>query len=1304
MVDKLENEEKGLRSRRWLLSYKTSSTIIEGRPVEMLHDFYLPALRLAVSYDRVAGYFRSSSLAAASQGFSAFVGREGRMRLIVGADLDPQDVQAILAGDAKRLAMQLNRQLGQPADWPEEERNGVTLLAWMVAHEYLEVRVAFRVHSNSGDPLPFESVEDGYVHEKWFVLGDEFGNRLYGAGTLNESKTALTLNAENIDIHCDWWGETDRLRVESASADFENLWEGRVPHMKVMTLPEAVRQRLVQLAEGVEYPMEVDGSSAAVLDVPSPPALERLRFAVLKDGPRLPGGRFVGMETAPVAPWPHQEIVARRLVEAWPHSFLLCDEVGLGKTIEAGLAFRSLYLSGLARRILIAAPASLTEQWQRQMASKLLLSFGRVLPGTAIRHAYIFPMPKEQAAASLFEPDLTIISTGLLVRDERRKFLMEAKTFDIALVDEAHNARRQNPTRGPGGYPIFGQLYTTLRDGLRQKSRSLWLATATPLQIDPVEPCDLLALTNRVGAFQFDPTLTLQYYDILYRIGQGEEPSKYDWDFLRRAIKALQGQDPLLWQYLQESVMDGRIRAAVRQWLEHKRVPRGRDRALICRFIFSAAPLSRVMLRHTRGLLEIYKDNGQLHENLPNRHILKIPRIVFTAQERRIYNSLEQYCEGLSRKITAHGDSNARTMMGFLLNFLRLRFASSLYALRETLKRRLEKVEATLQYQVWVKEESNLDESSIEELFFEYEYEDDRVGVESLLKNRTQADLAWEREELQKMLRELADLTEPSSKMQELLKVLDDRWDKSSGRIRQTVIFTRFYDTLVDIVNRLRQRNPQMLIGTYSGKGGEYFDPQAGGMKAVHRDEVKERFLRGEIDILVCTDAAAEGLNLQTADLLVNFDLGWNPMKVEQRIGRIDRIGQKHTDIYVLNLCYADSIEYIVYGRLLKRLADANMIVGTQQFSLLPVGPDDFQALAEGSITPEALEAQARERMEKQHRHLERMEINPAELYQIYRRKAQSEGSCPTPVNLSSIWEALSSSTYLHSLGCRVSQKEGQDIFIVSGVDGVPEGTVLTVSRDLLEKGLVESQNPVHFASYGDPQFNALMEKVTKFDLPACVRRIVVPVSGMDRVIMVAYAAVELTDGGLRKIRFIRCWNDLENLNLAEEETLAEEEIEALKQELQQIARQEFEPCLAAERIEKENIKAALDQEMLSLLVIHSLLRGKASFVGEGALFWPLLEEIEALFEEREPILADDLPAEVLRTVADDLLFDSQVPTLGDKVHLYTPRVLGRSALDAGRRIADSMKVGKSELSVATMLARLKREADERQLKLNRRS
>lgn len=79
----------------------------------------------------------------------------------------------------------------------------------------------------------------------------------------------------------------------------------------------------------------------------------------------------------------------------------------------------------------------------------------------------------------------------------------------------------------------------------------------------------------------------------------------------------------------------------------------------------------------------------------------------------------------------------------------------------------------------------------------------------------------------------------------------------------------------------------------------------------LNRDDIKHRFLRGEIDVLVCTDAAAEGLNLQTANLLVNFDLPWNPMKVEQRIGRIDRIGQRHSTIFVSNLCYLNSAEEI---------------------------------------------------------------------------------------------------------------------------------------------------------------------------------------------------------------------------------------------------------------------------------------------------------------------------------------------------------------------------------------------------------
>ncbi|MBW1804754.1 MAG: helicase, partial [Deltaproteobacteria bacterium] len=224
------------------------------------------------------------------------------------------------------------------------------------------------------------------MHEKWAVFTDEQGNRLCIAGSLNESRTALVLNAENIDLHADWWNDLEKCRADDASRGFETLWQDENPHLRVLPLPEAIRQRLIQIGKKVKIPIEIDGATAIKPQVDPPSALERLKFALIKDGPHLPGGRFVGMETAPVKPWPHQVVVARRLVETWPYSYLLCDEVGLGKTIEAGLAIRSLYLSGLVKRVLIAPPASLTRQWHREMESKFFLPFARILSGTPVRY------------------------------------------------------------------------------------------------------------------------------------------------------------------------------------------------------------------------------------------------------------------------------------------------------------------------------------------------------------------------------------------------------------------------------------------------------------------------------------------------------------------------------------------------------------------------------------------------------------------------------------------------------------------------------------------------------------------------------------------------------------------------------------------------------------------------------------------------------------------------------------------------------------------------------------------------------
>ncbi len=1273
----------------WQPSYKTSSLRPDGRPVDILHDFYIPVLKIAIRYDRLAGFFRSSSLAIASQGFSAFTASGGRMRLVVGADLAPQDVAAILEGDRVRLEAGLCRELEGAESWPDQVTRGVSLLAWMVARGFLEVKVAFRVHGDTGRPISIDSAEDGYVHEKWAVFTDEQRNRIYISGSLNESRTALALNAENIDVHCDWWNDLERKRTEDAQQDFDTVWNDRSPYLRVMPLPEAVRKKLLRFAENISVPVEIDGSTAHRPETEPPSALERLRFAILKNGPRLPeGGRFVGMETAPVAPWPHQEVVARRLVETWPFSWLLCDEVGLGKTIEAGLAIRSLVLSGLAKRVLIAAPASLAKQWHREMASKFLLPFGRALSGLGSRHEYIFPDTKTVSSSGLYSPALSIVSTGLMKHKGRKKELKAALAFDITLVDEAHYARRQNPAAQDNRrvQPRFGRLYRIIDDLLRKRSRALYLATATPMQLDWIEVYDLIRLVNRTGAFQGDPTLVWGYYQLLGRLMKEDRLSRQEWEFIRNVIRSIDYHDPFLKNYIETAVIDGRIRTAARQLRERGRIPRGSDLKNIRRLIFAVAPLSRVMLRHTRPLLEIYREQGRLEAGLAKRVILPIPKITFTPEEKMVYDALEEFCAGLARQIQQNvRDRQSQANLKFLLSIMRLRFASSIHAITETVRRRLERVEQTLSFQVaaGIPEPDDLAADSADDFLDEEGV--DRKILDSLLKNRSKDDLEWEKRNLGKLLKTLTTISARPSKIQALLDIIAKR-QLPGGRIRQTVIFTWFYDTLTDIVAHFRRINPTMLIGTYSGRGGQFFDPVTARLKSVDREEVKHRFIREEIDVLVCTDAAAEGLNLQTADLLINFDLPWNPMKVEQRIGRIDRIGQKHDRIFVQNLCYAGSVEEIVYGRLLQRLAQAGDVVGTQQVSMLPVYEDDFQELAEGRLNQDQLEKLTRERMERQRQQTASMEIPARALYDIYMRMGSARYRPRSPVSLDGIWSVLCGSNYLEQAGCEIS-RDGK-IMTVRGIKGVTDGTLLTADREIFEQGIRGCDEPIHFASYGDPVFDAILEQVEGFGLPPCVAQISVPIDRFDAEV-VAFLAGVCDRTGKAKARLICSLKDMDGLELFEDYLPTDSQIQDKKRELEASTRDEFMPMQAAERIEKDNIRASDAQMALSMVTGFALLNELD--VPDSEHFWPFVRILDNEIEGKEALTLSNLWAEPLRPFSENFLFHVTIPAIGDSARLEAPGLMAISAVDTCCRIASAIHRKKSEITIGEVLDRIER-------------
>jgi hypothetical protein len=232
-------------------------------------------------------------------------------------------------------------------------------------------------------------------------------------------------------------------------------------------------------------------------------------------------------------------------------------------------------------------------------------------------------------------------------------------------------------------------------------------------------------------------------------------------------------------------------------------------------------------------------------------------------------------------------------------------------------------------------------------------------------------------------------------------------------------------------------------------------------------------FVDDEIDLLVCTDAAAEGLNLQTADLLIQYDLPWNPTKAEQRIGRIDRIGSKHDIIRVVNLCYQEGVEAQVYDVLAQRLSKIIGVLGSQEEVLLPLDQDDFQLLAECATekdrkaTLDFLEEKATRRLMEFKRSAELVEIPAGRLVDIYARRLK-KGAC-APLTLDDIWSAVRDCTYLEALGCTFD--DNLQTVTVQGIPGIVDGRVLTARRETWTR----QSETLGFLSYGDADFDVLL-------------------------------------------------------------------------------------------------------------------------------------------------------------------------------------------------------------------------------------
>ena len=897
-----------LRDRGWKLKY----TPEDG---DLVAGFYVPALLEAVRYDRLTGFFNAAALALAARGIEGLVRNGGRMRLLVGCTLDQREIDAIARGEdlRERVGERFAATPLKPLD--AAAGDALELLAWMVAEGHLDVKVAVPCDER-GQPTP----DDGLFHEKAGIVEDADRNRLAWNGSLNETEAGWRRNWESINVYASWGAESKRVAHEDEN--FARLWANRSRYVIVLNIPEAARRDLLRFLPEDDLPARLKKWQRSKPDPPLPVVDRRnLVWSFIAKAPALEeGGSLVGEATAAVASWPHQLRAFGRLYERWPPKLLVADEVGLGKTIQAGLLLRQAWLAGRAKRILILAPKAVLRQWQIELREKFNLNW----PIYDGRRMIRYPSPAlngrhESDAAAWHREPVVIASSHLMRRRDRAAALLEdAEPWDLVVLDEAHHARRRGAGTASEGGP--NALLKLMRD-LRRRTSGLILLTATPMQVHPVELWDLLDLFGLPPEWTADAFL--RFFDDLER----SEPEALDrMARLFRAVEREWGEatrDEVSRLGRLSSLKAGKVLRALR---DESSIPRRQlapaERRAAVAVARSHTPIRHLVSRHTRELLRRYFRAGMLTAQIAEREV-KDRFVDMTAAEKALYEAVEDYIATAYDKAAA----DERAAVGFVMTVYRRRLASSLRALRITLERHLEAVEGS------VLASADLDEDVPDD-----EIADDIPDAEELARMERRALAVEERADIERLLAAVA-ACPPDSKLAALDEIL--RALREDG-CEQAMVFTQYADTM----DFLRDALPGKVM-CFSGRGGE-IPTGDGAWRRIGRDDAKRRFRDREAEVLLCTDAAAEGLNFQFCGALVNYDMPWNPMRAEQRIGRIDRVGQEHPVIRIVNLHYEDTVETDVYRALRGRIGLFETVVGPLQPILARVAGEISGAVLAG--------------------------------------------------------------------------------------------------------------------------------------------------------------------------------------------------------------------------------------------------------------------------------------------------------------------------------------------------------------------
>ncbi|RMH11776.1 MAG: helicase SNF2 [Gammaproteobacteria bacterium] len=837
--------------------------------------FLAERLKNARTYDRIAGYFTSSLLEVVGEELESV---QGPIRIVCNAQLDPRDVETARAARASIRRAWTSASPEQLLDTPggDKLQTRYRRLYNLLNSGKMRVRV-----------LPDEVF--GLVHGKAGVITLADGSQTSFLGSANETRFAWEKNYELL------WEDRSAEAVAWVQAEFDALWGSPF----ACPLSELVIKDIERLAHRrviYHFPeWQTEDPAPAVIETP-----------VYR--------RENGL-------WEHQKYFVKLAYEAHhgPYQsarFILADQVGLGKTLQ--LAMTALLIALTCEKpILVIAPKTLLWQWQGELRDLLNMP-SAVWNGRqwVDENGLAYPANNVEAVRKC-PRRVGIVSSGLISRrSETAEYLLRLE-YDCVILDEAHRARRRNVHR-PQEKADPNNLLQFMWE-ISPRTRSLLLATATPIQLHPIEVWDLLDVLAR-GNEMVLGNMYSPWRDASRALNLLTDPESRPgtldemWDWVRNPMPpAGEGRDfEILRRSLDvpedQAVIPGDALSRLRP-PDQSRIQKNFDD-----LVENHNPLIRHLVRRTREQLEKEFD-PETHEPLlqpigvqlfgeEEREAIPLPAYLQEA-----YALAEEFCK-------VFGEGHRGT--GFLETMLLRRMGSSIYAGQRTVERIL-----------GIPDE--------EEEFEEDEREDGTPVTSSRLAEQINQQ---EREILERLLAHLTANQERDPKYERVREYLLTRgWLENRG----CIIFSQYRDSIQWLAEQLSADLPDEPIALYSG-------PQTSGLmqkgqwipKA--REELKQLVSAGKLRLMLGTDAASEGLNLQRLGSLINLDLPWNPTRLEQRKGRIQRIGQVYDTVYVYNMRYKDSVEDRVHTLLSERLQSIYAVFG----QLPDVLEDAWVAIAKG--------------------------------------------------------------------------------------------------------------------------------------------------------------------------------------------------------------------------------------------------------------------------------------------------------------------------------------------------------------------